>query len=56
MATEFIVVRHGETEENLQGILQGQRDTKLNELGLRQAECAAEHTEKTARCVAVGSL
>jgi len=42
MTAEFIVVRHGETEENLQGIIQGQRDTKLNDLGLRQAHCVAE--------------
>ena len=48
MAAEFIVVRHGETEENLQGILQGQRDTKLNELGLRQAECVAERLKHEA--------
>ena len=42
MMTEFIVVRHGETDENLTGILQGQFDTKLNKLGLLQAECVAE--------------
>lgn len=42
MATEFIVVRHGETNENLDGILQGQSDTKLNALGLRQAQCVAD--------------
>lgn len=42
MATEFIVVRHGETNENLDGILQGQSDTKLNALGIRQARCAAD--------------
>ncbi len=38
---EFILIRHGETAENLSGIVQGQRDTRLNETGLRQAECAA---------------
>ena len=42
MTTDFIVVRHGETDENLTGTLQGQFDTKLNKLGLRQAECVAE--------------
>lgn len=42
MMSEFIVVRHGETDENLTGILQGQFDTKLNKLGLLQAECVAE--------------
>lgn len=48
MTTEFIVVRHGETEENLKGILQGQLDTKLNALGIRQAECAAERLKQEA--------
>ena len=42
MTTEFIAVRHGETDENLAAILLGQSDTKLNALGLRQAECVAE--------------
>ena len=42
MTTEFLAVRHGETDENLSGILQGQFDTKLNDLGLRQAKCVAE--------------
>ncbi len=42
MTTELVVVRHGETDANLNGILQGQHDIPLNELGLRQAECAAE--------------
>lgn len=42
MTTEFIVVRHGETDENLKSILQGQSDTQLNALGIRQAKCVAE--------------
>lgn len=42
MITEFIAVRHGETDENLRGILQGQSDTRLNDRGVRQAQCAAE--------------
>ena len=42
MTTEFVVVRHGETDANLNGYLQGQSDVPLNELGLRQAECTAE--------------
>ncbi|MBO4631707.1 MAG: histidine phosphatase family protein, partial [Lentisphaeria bacterium] len=46
MMTEFIVVRHGETEANLQGILQGQSDTELNPLGIRQAELVAERLKK----------
>lgn len=40
--TEFIVVRHGETVGNVQGRLQGQQDSELTELGLRQAQALAE--------------
>jgi len=32
------IVRHGETQENQEGIIQGQTDTQLNELGRVQAE------------------
>ena len=42
MITEFIVVRHGETDANLNKTLQGQLDTPLNPLGIRQAEKTAE--------------
>lgn len=35
--TEILLVRHGETEENVAGILQGQRDGMLTALGSRQA-------------------
>lgn len=46
MITEFTVVRHGETEANLDGILQGQLDTALNPRGIRQAELAARRLEE----------
>jgi len=36
-ATEFIVVRHGETAWNAQGRIQGHLDSPLNEEGLAQA-------------------
>ena len=42
MMTEFVAVRHGETDENLNSVLQGQLDTLLNELGLKQAQCASD--------------
>lgn len=32
------LVRHGETNENRDHIIQGQQDTLLNSLGLKQAE------------------
>lgn len=36
------IVRHGETDENRKGIIQGQIDTKLNEEGVMQAKKVAE--------------
>ena len=36
------LVRHGETQENREGIIQGQKDTELNEAGLKQAGLLGE--------------
>jgi probable phosphoglycerate mutase len=36
------IVRHGETEANRQGIIQGQMDTALNEVGVEQARMVGE--------------
>uniref|UniRef100_A0A0D6R355 Histidine phosphatase family protein n=1 Tax=Araucaria cunninghamii TaxID=56994 RepID=A0A0D6R355_ARACU len=44
--TEVILVRHGETSWNSDGILQGQLESELNELGWRQAEAVAERLAK----------
>lgn len=41
MKTEFILLRHGETEWNCLGRLQGHLDSPLNSEGLRQAEALA---------------
>jgi probable phosphoglycerate mutase len=42
MAAALYFVRHGETQWNVEGRLQGQRDVPLNALGRRQAaECGA---------------
>lgn len=40
--TRICLVRHGETEWNVARRLQGQIDIKLNALGVRQAEAAAD--------------
>ncbi|KAI0333597.1 phosphoglycerate mutase-like protein [Cubamyces sp. BRFM 1775] len=45
VVVKVYIVRHGETEENRQGIMQGQLDTPLNAAGLRQAELAADALE-----------
>ncbi|OCH86900.1 phosphoglycerate mutase-like protein [Obba rivulosa] len=39
------LVRHGETEENRQGIMQGQLDTELNAAGIEQAQLTAKALE-----------
>ena len=35
-------VRHGQTAENLQGIIQGQLDTPLDSLGIEQASAVGQ--------------
>lgn len=40
---EIILVRHGETEWNVQEIFRGRIDVELNDTGLRQAELLAEY-------------
>lgn len=36
------IVRHGETPENVAGIIQGQKDTVLNDAGEAQSKLAAD--------------
>ena len=42
MITEFVIVRHGETSSNADGIIQGHLQTELNERGLYQAHLAGK--------------
>ncbi|KAJ4847042.1 hypothetical protein Tsubulata_017072 [Turnera subulata] len=44
--TEIIVVRHGETEWNADGRLQGHLDVELNEIGKQQAVSVADRLSK----------
>lgn len=43
---EIVVVRHGQTESNRTGTLQGQLDTPLDELGILQAQAVAKRLKK----------
>jgi len=49
------VVRHGETEENRKGVVQGQLDTKLNATGVLQAKCVAKALKDVPFVVALSS-
>jgi probable phosphoglycerate mutase len=41
--TRILAIRHGETTWNVDSRIQGQLDIGLNDLGRRQAQCAAQH-------------
>ena len=49
------LVRHGETDANQHGIVQGQLDTQLNELGKKQAELAALRLRSVSFDIALAS-
>ncbi len=42
------LVRHGQTDDNLRGIIQGHLDTPLNDHGRRESERLAEHLKGVA--------
>ncbi|KAL5708422.1 phosphoglycerate mutase (2,3-diphosphoglycerate-independent) [Ranunculus cassubicifolius] len=52
---EIVVVRHGETSWNAAGLIQGQLESPLNEVGLKQAVAIAERLAKEQRPAAVYS-
>ena len=53
--TRLILLRHGESITNVTGIGTGQTDVPLTELGLRQAQLAADHLLKTENISAIYS-
>lgn len=55
MATEITIIRHGETMWNLQKRIQGQRNSKLSENGITQAELVANALTKREFDVLVSS-
>lgn len=44
--TRLLLVRHGQSQTNLDGIFAGSWDSPLTDLGVRQAELTAEHIAK----------
>lgn len=42
MKNKYYLVRHGQDEDNANGILNGRRDKSLTQIGIKQAEEAAE--------------
>ncbi|XP_057419540.1 phosphoglycerate mutase-like protein 4 [Lotus japonicus] len=53
--TEIVVVRHGETAWNAQGLIQGQADIELNEAGRMQAAAVAKRLSREPKISAVYS-
>ncbi|MCH4179543.1 MAG: histidine phosphatase family protein [Megasphaera sp.] len=53
--TRIILIRHGETQWNIEGRYQGQEDTHLSERGLQQGHMVAEGLKDTPIDVAVSS-
>eukprot|EP00959_Pyramimonas_sp_CCMP1952_P072224 1508299-Pyramimonas_sp.AAC.1 len=45
--TEIILIRHGETQWNIEHRLQGQQNCALNEMGIMQAYAVAEHLRES---------
>jgi 2,3-bisphosphoglycerate-dependent phosphoglycerate mutase len=55
MKTRFIVVRHGETQWNVESRIQGHMDSPLTEKGVQQAEAIAARLAKERFDVLVSS-
>ena len=52
---KIYMIRHGETDWNVKGRLQGQSDTELNENGIRLAKVTAKGMEKIPFDIAISS-
>ncbi|KAH7107677.1 phosphoglycerate mutase-like protein [Auriculariales sp. MPI-PUGE-AT-0066] len=55
MSVRVFIIRHGETNENANHIIQGQLDTMLNEAGIKQARFCHDALKDTRFCAAFSS-
>lgn len=55
MTTEFVLIRHGETEWNASGRLQGGSDVPLSDRGIAQANMVADELRNTSWDVIISS-
>lgn len=55
MPTEFVLIRHGETEWNASGRLQGSIDVPLSDRGIEQANMVADELRNTSWDVIISS-
>ncbi|KZV96145.1 phosphoglycerate mutase-like protein [Exidia glandulosa HHB12029] len=55
MVARIYLIRHGETHENKQHIIQGQLDTDLNETGFEQARSVRDRLQDVPLCAAFSS-
>ena len=53
--TYIYIVRHGQTADNYRGIIQGQRNTPLDETGIKQAKRVADYLKTVPFDVAFSS-
>ncbi|MBQ3257614.1 MAG: histidine phosphatase family protein [Oscillospiraceae bacterium] len=51
--TKLLIIRHGQSEANLQGVFVGHTNSPLSDLGRRQAEATADYIVSTYRVDAV---
>ena len=53
--TEIILIRHGETKWNVEGVFRGRIDIELNETGLKQTELLGKYLSKRKICAVCAS-
>lgn len=47
----LILIRHGETQENVDGIVQGWLESYLNDIGMQQAQTVADNFHESINAI-----